>query len=264
MSNVRGGRHPWAVALVLLCAACCTHSAMAATKPWASAPSREVEPLATELRTALARVQTLLEAGDFRAALDVLEVVAWDAANAHEHAQVDSMAGYAWYGLGDYERAIVAYRRALLDPERVPLRLETAALYSLAELSLAVGDYPGALDYATRWSALGQTPDATALVTVAKIHYAVGDYDGAVTRLATAITSLDDPRGAPDEWWMLLAYLCQETGNASRLVELIEEYATDYPDAMWDVRLAAARAQRDQPPHGQRPAPVTQEGPARG
>ena len=112
-------------------------------------PAREVSRtggLNQKVYEEMVEIQTLIDEGDVSRARRKLERLQEDKLSDYELAQTWFLMGYIHYRNEDYPAAVAAYKKVLVT-RNLPLGLKQNVVKTLAQLSVAVADYPAALTY---------------------------------------------------------------------------------------------------------------------
>ena len=125
-----------------------------------------------------------------------------------------------------YAPAINAYRQVLAEPEStIPIR--TAALYTLAQLSLVTGDFEKGIETLLQWMDEVETVTAQAWGLLGTAYYQVGNYKKVISSNEKAIQLAEEEGYKPKEnWYNMLAAaigeLKKDFGEKNALLRQLE------------------------------------------
>ena len=149
-----------------------------------------------------------------------------------------------------YAPAINAYRQVLAEPEStIPIR--TAALYTLAQLSLVTGDFEKGIETLLQWMDEVETVTAQAWGLLGTAYYQVGNYKKVISSNEKAIQLAEEEGYKPKEnWYNMLAAAIGElkkdfgVKNAlQRQVEIYEILVNLYPKKIYFIQLGGTYGQ---------------------
>jgi hypothetical protein len=149
-----------------------------------------------------------------------------------------------------YAPAINAYRQVLAEPEStIPIR--TAALYTLAQLSLVTGDFEKGIETLLQWMDEVETVTAQAWGLLGTAYYQVGNYKKVISSNEKAIQLAEEEGYKPKENWynMLAAAIGElkkdfgEKNALLRQVEIYEILVNLYPKKIYFIQLGGTYGQ---------------------
>ena len=149
-----------------------------------------------------------------------------------------------------YAPAINAYRQVLAEPEStIPIR--TAALYTLAQLSLVTGDFEKGIETLLQWMDEVETVTAQAWGLLGTAYYQVGNYEKVISSNEKAIQLAEEEGYKPKENWynMLAAAIGElkkdfgEKNALLRQVEIYEILVNLYPKKIYFIQLGGTYGQ---------------------
>lgn len=193
----------------------------------------------------ISKVQEMFDNKEWQAGMDVLKALSERRLSSYERAHLLNMTGFAWYQLGDINRAIAAYRDAL-SQEDLPVSQMRGLLTTISQLALMAEDYTGAERYSMQLLALeDELPvDPGAWVILAQARIGKEDYTGALEPLRTAIAIARERGNTPRENWLVLlssVYFMTDDYDAMRSV--LYELVSLYPREQYLLNLAALHGQ---------------------
>ena len=149
-----------------------------------------------------------------------------------------------------YAPAINAYRQVLAEPEStIPIR--TAALYTLAQLSLVTGDFEKGIETLLQWMDEVETVTAQAWGLLGTAYYQVGNYKKVISSNEKAIQLAEEEGYKPKEnWYNMLAAaigeLKKDIGEKNALLRQLEIYeilVNLYPKKIYFIQLGGTYGQ---------------------
>ena len=149
-----------------------------------------------------------------------------------------------------YAPAINAYRQVLAEPEStIPIR--TAALYTLAQLSLVTGDFEKGIETLLQWMDEVETVTAQAWGLLGTAYFQVGNYKKVISSNEKAIQLAEEEGYKPKENWynMLAAAIGElkkdfgEKNALLRQVEIYEILVNLYPKKIYFIQLGGTYGQ---------------------
>ncbi|MFT6268267.1 MAG: tetratricopeptide (TPR) repeat protein [Alphaproteobacteria bacterium] len=168
--------------------------------------TRRTPALRATVYDQLARAQKTADDGDVPGALAVLDAVKAKSGsmNSYERATMHNFYGFIYYAQDDIDKTIASFKEAV-NESPIPVSFEQTALYSLAQLSMAQGQYNDVVAYIERWEALnnGVIPPKNYILK-AQALYQNKAYKDAAYYIETAIKGHEDEGFLPDENWLVL------------------------------------------------------------
>lgn len=168
--------------------------------------TRRTPALRATVYDQLARAQQIADNGDVVGAIAVLDAVKAksDSMNSYERATMHNFYGFIYYAQDDIEKTIASFKEAV-NQSPIPVSFEQTALYSLAQLSMAQGQYDEVIAFIERWEALnnGVIPPKNYILK-AQALYQNKAYEDAAFYIETAIKGHEDEGFLPDENWLVL------------------------------------------------------------
>jgi tetratricopeptide (TPR) repeat protein len=144
---------------------------------------------------------------------------------AHEHALLLQTYGHLFANTEQYQQAVDALARSLAL-NALPQPATERSLYALAQLQMALDDYPAALASLEQWLQLADDPgpDAHALAGVA--YAQVRRYPEAVKHLSKAIGLASEPQ---ENWYRQLLAVYYQSSQYREAVTLLQRMIRRFP-----------------------------------
>jgi len=180
-------------------------TAMAQAEDKSERKTKETVAMSQPVYEALVEIQALVEADDFKGALDKIS----DLQNSrkklspYETAQVYNLQGYTNYLREDYKGAIASYQKVLEQPD-LPEALQLSTLKTMAQLYFTVEDFQKALDTVNRLMSVVTEPAADIYMLEGQVYFQMGQYEKALGPIKTAIDMNREQGKVPKENWLLL------------------------------------------------------------
>jgi len=161
--------------------------------------------------------------------------------NAYEKATLYNYMAYAYYSQEDYNNALKYYKLVVAQSPQIPLNLETATLYTIAQLQFVVEDYKGAIATLQKW--FQQTDpmfiNADHYALLSQAYYQVKDYDKSLTNIQKAISMYKEKGQIPKENWYSIEMAIQyDRGKNDKVVEILETLVRHYPKQAYYKQLS--------------------------
>ncbi len=164
------------------------------------------------------------------------------AMNGNEVGQLQNLAGYLAFKLGDFPSAISAYEGVLEQSAAIPQGLTATTLYTLAQLNFVVENFDQSLHYIQRWRDFATNEGPIPLIFMAQVHYRMQDYPAATERLEEGLAKAEARNvEVRENWWKLLSFLYFEQERWADLVPILENLNRDYPNEEYKKNLQIAR-----------------------
>lgn len=209
--------------------------------------TRRVPSMSEATFKKLAEAQELIDAKDYRGAINTLEEMLSSrrrSLNGNEVGQVHNMLGFVYFSMEDYPKAIQMYKVVIDQGEDVPEGLEVTTLYTLAQLSFVAERYRDALKYMEIWISKAQNPGPDPHIFMGQVYYQMQDFRRSIVQIEKGI-NIAQERGTPvkENWWSLLNYLYFEQENWPKVIEILEILVRDFPKREYWIRLAGIHGQ---------------------
>ena len=193
----------------------------------------------------LSEITELIDLKDYAAALEIADYqLSRRRLNGNEKGQYQSMRGFIFFSMEDYDRAIEAYKAVIEQGEDVPEGLEVTSLYTLAQLSFVAEHFQDALKFMEIWITKADNPGPAPHIFMGQVYYQMKDYLSAIGQIEQGIQVAQE-RGTPvkENWWVLLNFLYFEEENWDRVLAILEILVRDFPKRDYWVRLAGIHGQ---------------------
>lgn len=181
---------------------------------------------------------------DFKGALEGLKKIeSRDAPewNAYEKATLYNYLAYAYYSLEDYNNALKYYKLVVAQSPQIPANLETATLYTIAQLQFVVEDYKGAISSLKKWFEQSDPVfiNADHYALLSQAYYQDKQFDASLTNVRKAISMYKEKGETPKETWYSIEMAIEyERGNNEKVVDILEILVRHYPKAAYYKQLA--------------------------
>ena len=187
--------------------------------------------------------QTLLDAGDFPAAREVLENGLQRKSTDYEQAQMLNMLGYIWYEADRLAQAIATYQRALALDDLPESMLVTLNL-TLGQVYLVDEKYAEAELHLRALLGLENQDTPHNRVLLATALLGQERYAEALEPLRSAIGDVEAGGEAPRENWLsMLSSIYYELDDLAAMREVVEQLVLLYPREQYLMNLAALHGQ---------------------
>ena len=193
----------------------------------------------------LGEIQEFIELKDYQGALEVAnQQLSRRRLNGNEIGQYNSMLGFIYFSLEDYDKAITAYKEVIAQGDDVPEGLEVTSLYTLAQLSFVAEHYDDALTFMELWITKATNPGPAPHYFMGQVYYQMKNYPSAIEQIELCIQVAQE-RGTvvKETWWVLLNFLYFEEENWDKVIEVLEILVQDFPKRDYWVRLAGIHGQ---------------------
>ncbi len=173
-------------------------------------------PLDATTYASLSEVQALIDKDELNRAGSQLDAMLGKAnLEPQAYAQIQNMRGYVAFLDEDYASAIGHYEEVIAQPERIPVGLHQATLYTLAQLNFVQEQYPRAIEYIEQWMTLADNPGPIPFIFIGQTLYQMEDYPAALDYIERGLAESAARGKAPKENWLKLRdYLRVQTGAA--------------------------------------------------
>lgn len=231
-----------------------------ALSPWSSAgiglaqDAEEKAPQKTR-KTPAMREQTykklsvareFAEADQFADALRELDKLAGQKSlNSYERAQVYNFYGFIHFSQERYNDAISDYEQVLAQ-ENLPLALETATQYTLAQLYFTVEQYDRAISLINQWLTQAENPGPEPYILLGQALYQKGQFREAVEPVEAAIRIAAEQGKPPKEQWLLMLRLFYfELGEFDKVAEILHQLLEMNPKKEYWIQLSGIYGERE-------------------
>lgn len=179
----------------------------------------------------LAKVQALIDAKDFPAALKKLENLRnfSKRLSPYEKAQAWNLSAYIYYLQEDYPQAIENYQQVLQQGE-LPDSLTQSTLKTIGQLYFATEQYDLALLNIQKLVTLIETPSANIYMLLGQAYFQLKQYKQALTPIKAAISKYRAQNRKPKEQWLqLLRVIYHYEDDYQNMKLVLEEMVELYP-----------------------------------
>ncbi|MDJ0878645.1 MAG: tetratricopeptide repeat protein [Halieaceae bacterium] len=196
----------------------------------------------------LNEVQIFMEAEQWDEAIASLQQMGKRKLSGYETAHMLNMYGFIYYSMGDNDRALENFGKAL-EQEGLPNSQVRGLLNSATQVSLSIGDFPAAEAYAKRLlEAETEAPQPLSQVLLAQAYVGQERWADAEGPLKKALAMLEASGATPRENWMVMLssiYHAQEKYVEMR--DLLYKVVKLYPRERYILNLAALNGQLGEP-----------------
>ncbi len=211
--------------------------------------TRRTPALRSRVYEQLARAQETADNGDVNGALAILDEVKDKSSsmNSYEKAMMYNFYGFIFYSEENFDKTIESFEQAV-SQSPIPISFEQTALYSLAQLSMAQGNYNDVIKYLERWESLnnGKIPPRN-YVLKAQALYQNKSYAEAMQFIETAIKGHEEDGYLPDENWLILQRAIYfETKQPEKVKETIIKLIRLYDQPKYWIQLAGMYGELEQ------------------
>ena len=167
--------------------------------------------------------------------------------NSYEAAQAYNFYGYIYFSQERFQDAIQAYQNVLAQ-ENLPLAMETATIYSLAQLYFAIENYDQAIAMINRWLGQAEDPGPNPYILLAQAHYQQKQYAEAIKPVETAIRiAAEDGKPPKEQWLLLLRVFYFELEDYDKVAEILHQLLAMNPKREYWIQLSGIYGEREQP-----------------
>lgn len=208
-----------------------------------------VPALRSRVYEQLARAQKTGDEGDVQGAIAILDEVKAKASsmNSYERAMMYNFYGFIYYAQEDFDNTIASFKAAV-NESPIPVKFKQTALYSLAQLSMAQGNYADVIDYIERWEALnkGKIPPKNYILK-SQALYQGKRYEEAAGFIELAIKGHEDEGYLADENWLILQRAIYfEMKDPVKVKQIIIKLIRLYDAAKYWIQLAGMYGELEQ------------------
>ncbi len=211
--------------------------------------TRRTPALRSRVYEQLARAQDTADKGDVAEALAILDEVKDKSSsmNSYEKAMMYNFYGFIYYAEEDFDKTIESFELAV-SQSPIPISFEQTALFSLAQLSMAQGNYKDVIAYLERWEALnnGKIPPRN-YVLKAQALYQDKAYEEAMKYIEAAIIGHEEDGYLPDENWLILQRAIYfEMKQPEKVKDIIIKLIRLYDQPKYWIQLAGMYGELEQ------------------
>jgi len=195
----------------------------------------------------LSESREFAEAEQFGEALAVLNrMMERGGLNSYEAAQAYNFYGYIYFSQERFQDAIQAYQNVLAQ-ENLPYALETATIYSLAQLYFAIENYDQAIVMINRWLDQAEDPGPEPFILLAQAYYQNKQYAEAIEPVETAIRiAAEDGKPPKEQWLLLLRVFYFELNDYDKVAEILHQLLAMNPKREYWIQLSGIYGEREQ------------------
>jgi tetratricopeptide (TPR) repeat protein len=168
--------------------------------------SVKVPAMRNRVYTQLARAQKLADEGNGLEGFDVLDEVQdrIESLNSYERAMLWNFYGFMYYGNDDVASAIDSFEKVIKE-QAIPESLRLSTLYSLAQLSMQMQNFPQSLVFLGLWQASNpKEMTDTQQVLFAQVYYQNKEYQQSLNYVSKAVAQSIAANEIPKENWLVL------------------------------------------------------------
>lgn len=193
----------------------------------------------------LSEVQAKVEAGDYAAAMQLVNAVHADTSlNSYEKAMTWNYTAYIYSAQEKYSEALKAYEQLMAQPN-LPDTLQQSSLYTMANLYLATEQYQKSIDVMKKWFKVAKAPTSSAYITLGQAHFQLEQYKQAVDSVEKALVLVREQNGQPPEQALLILRASYfELENMPKVLEVLEMLVNLYPKGQYFSQLAILYGER--------------------
>ncbi len=205
--------------------------------------------LGARVYSQLARAQEIADAGDIEGGLEILQQVKSKASslNSYELAMLHNFYGFIYYNAGKTAEAMASFEQVVAqDP--IPESLEKGTLFSLAQLSMANGNYGKTIAYLDRWDSVHQgKPPINNNVLRAQASYQSKEYKQAAQFIESVIAQAKEEEKATEEsWYVLQRAVYFELKDSKKVTEILEQMVRLFNKPEYWIQLAGMYGELEQ------------------
>ncbi|WP_432277168.1 tetratricopeptide repeat protein [Glaciecola petra] len=211
--------------------------------------TRRTPALRARVYDQLSRAQQLGDNGDVAGAITILDDVKakMNSMNSYERAMMFNFYGFIYYAEEDFDKTIESFSLAI-EQTPIPVSFEKTTVFSLAQLSMAQGNYDQVIDYLERWERLndGVIPPQNNILK-AQALYQNKQYQAAIGYIETAIKNHEEEGYLPDENWLVLQRaLYFELKQPEKVKDIIIKLIRLYDEPKYWIQLAGMYGELEQ------------------
>ncbi|GHB62592.1 hypothetical protein GCM10008107_09600 [Psychrosphaera saromensis] len=205
--------------------------------------------LGARVYSQLARAQEVADAGDIKAGLEILDQVKSKSSslNSYERAMLHNFYGFIYYNDGQTDLAIKSFEQ-VVEQDPIPESLEKSTLFSLAQLSMANGNYGKTITFLDKWDLVHQgTSPINNNVLRAQASYQSKDYKSAAKYIESAIAqAADEEKAAEENWYVLQRAVYFELKDNQKVTEILEQMVRLFNKPEYWLQLAGMYGELEQ------------------
>ena len=211
--------------------------------------TKRVPALREKVYSQLARAQKMADEGQVAEGLAALDNIKRKASsmNAYEVAMMHNFYGFIYYNQNDLARAIASFEQVVAQTA-IPESLRLSTLFSLAQLAMAKGDYPGVIRFLDRWDAANTQPKKDSYyVLKSQALYQDKQYQASLDNINEAITLVETDGKLPKENWLVLQRaLYYSLKQPRKVTRVLEKMVRLYNKPAYWVQLGGMYGETDE------------------
>jgi hypothetical protein len=224
-------------------------SVYAADKEKVERKRKRTPALGARVYSQLARAQEMADAGDINGGLEILDQVKSKSSslNSYEIAMLHNFYGFIYYNNEQTDLAIKAFEQ-VVEQDPIPESLEKGTLFSLAQLSMANGNYGKTIAFLDRWDLVHEGPlPLNNNVLRAQASYQSKDYKSAAQFIESVIVQAANEEKEPEEsWYILQRAVYFELKDNKKVTEILEQMVRLFNKPEYWLQLAGMYGELEQ------------------
>lgn len=205
-------------------------TAYAQDKDGGEIQTKKVTGISAKIYEKFAKAQELVEEGDFKGGLKILD----DVKNKKKLTATEAIQLYQFYGIvyftmERYEDSIKSFETMLLQ-EGIEPRQRADTLYTLAQLHFTIEDWRGAVKVMKQWFAIVENPPPDPFILLASAHYSLEEYDEMIPAIEKAMEiARTRDKEVKEQWWLLLRVAYYEKNDIPKVTGILEVLVVNWP-----------------------------------
>ena len=149
-----------------------------------------------------------------------------------------------------YPLAMNSYKNLINEPE-VTIGLRNSAIFALAQLNLAQGNYQRGIELILEWMSQVEKVTAQSYALLGQAYFQLGDFRKSMSSLERSISMAEEEQYKPRENWYVLLAACinelkKEIGEKESLLRQVDIYeilVNLYPKKLYFIQLGGSYGQ---------------------
>ena len=149
-----------------------------------------------------------------------------------------------------YPLAMNSYKNLINEPE-VTIGLRNSAIFALAQLNLAQGNYQRGIELILEWMSQVEKVTAQSYALLGQAYFQLGDFRKSMSSLERSISMAEEEQYKPRENWYVLLAACinelkKEIGEKESLLRQVDIYeilVNLYPKNLYFIQLGGSYGQ---------------------
>ncbi len=149
-----------------------------------------------------------------------------------------------------YPLAMNSYKNLINEPE-VTIGLRNSAIFALAQLNLAQGNYQRGIELILEWMSQVEKVTAQSYALLGQAYFQLGDFRKSMSSLERSISMAEEEQYKPKENWYVLLAACinelkKEIGEKESLLRQVDIYeilVNLYPKKLYFIQLGGSYGQ---------------------